>query len=97
MKKDMNMDTHVHGQTQIKKDKIKDTHRIMLSPTIWFQSFHEMSGTGVINFQSIQGKTAEMAKCIEMDDPDIIVGTETWLKDSFNSSEIFPSHYYSLS
>ena len=47
----------------------------------------------VINFQSIQGKTAEMATCIKMDDPDIIVGTETWLKDSVNSSEIFPDHY----
>ena len=34
-----------------------------------------------------------MATCIEMDDSDVIVGTETWLKDLVNSSEILPSNY----
>ncbi len=27
------------------------------------------------------------------DDPDMVVGTESWLSDSISTGEIFPSHY----
>ena len=47
----------------------------------------------VINFQSIRNKKAELATCLEVDDPDVLIGTETWLDDSINSCEIFPSNY----
>jgi hypothetical protein len=30
---------------------------------------------------------------IESTDPDIIIGTETWLDPTFRSSEIFPDYY----
>jgi hypothetical protein len=33
----------------------------------------------VVNFQSIKNKSAELAVCIEVDQPDIIIGTETWI------------------
>ena len=47
----------------------------------------------VINFQSIRGKTAELHTCLQTDNPDLIIGNETWLDDSVESSEIFPSSY----
>ncbi len=49
--------------------------------------------TLVINFQSIRGKTAELNVCLEMDNPDVIIGSETWLDSSVNNSEIFPNTY----
>ena len=44
-----------------------------------------------INFQSLR-KKGKLLECIILDsDPDIIIGTETWLEDSISSSEIFPN------
>ena len=47
----------------------------------------------VINFQSMKGKVAEILTCLEVDDPDLIIGSETWLDSSISSSEIMPSGY----
>ena len=49
--------------------------------------------TLVINFQSIRNKKAEFLNLLESSNPDIVVGTETWLKPSEFSSEFFPSSY----
>ena len=47
----------------------------------------------VINFCSIRNKVADLAVCIGEYNPDIIIGTETHLDSSVNSSELFPSNY----
>ena len=47
----------------------------------------------VINFQSIRNKTSELKVLIDQHNPDIIQGTETWLSQEINSSEIFPDTY----
>ena len=47
----------------------------------------------VINFQSIRNKTSELKVLLEQHNPDIIQGTETWLSQEINSSEIFPDTY----
>ena len=47
----------------------------------------------VINFEGLCNKTADLAVCIETYDPDIIIGTETHLDSSVNSSELFPDSY----
>ena len=47
----------------------------------------------VVNFQSLKDKGAELKTCLEFDNPDVLIGTETWLKSSINSSELFPSSY----
>ena len=39
------------------------------------------------------GKHAEIQTCLEMDDPDLIIGCQSWLDFSVNSSEKFPSTY----
>jgi exonuclease III len=44
----------------------------------------------VINFQSVKNKRSELQVMIESSKPDIIIGTETWLNDRVNSSEVFP-------
>ena len=49
--------------------------------------------TLVINFQSIRNKKAELINLLESSNPDIIIGTETWLKPSEYSSEFFPPSY----
>ena len=46
-----------------------------------------------INFQSIKNKTAELGNFISESDPDIIIGTETWLNHTINDNEIFPPGY----
>ncbi|XP_072046406.1 uncharacterized protein [Amphiura filiformis] len=47
----------------------------------------------VINFQSIRGKTAELNVSLEVDNPDVLIGCETWIDDTVSSSEIFPNSY----
>ena len=47
----------------------------------------------VINFCRIRNKVADLAMCIGKYNPDIIIGTETHLDSSVNSSELFPSNY----
>lgn len=49
-----------------------------------------------INFQSIKKKpkkNPELLNIIDSYNPNIIIGTETWLTESVQSSEIFPSSY----
>ena len=46
-----------------------------------------------INLQSINNKKAEVLLMIERDNPDIIVGTETWLRPEIKNSEIFPASF----
>lgn len=56
-----------------------------------------------INCRSIKDKTAEFKTTIEYTKPDIVIGTESWLKgvkpgqnpskDAIKSSEIFPVNY----
>ena len=48
----------------------------------------------VMNFQSIVGKKSSFNYAIDYYKPDIrIFGTETWLKPTIPSSEMFPSQY----
>ena len=49
--------------------------------------------TLVINFCSIRNTVADLAVCIGKYNPDLIIGTETHLDSSVNSSELFPSNY----
>ncbi|XP_071123237.1 uncharacterized protein [Mytilus edulis] len=46
--------------------------------------------TLIINFQSIKNKRTELPILIETANPDIIIGTETWLSNNIGSREIFP-------
>ena len=47
----------------------------------------------VINFQGVWGKVAELAVCLENHQPDIVIGTESWLSEGISNSEIVPSNY----
>ena len=49
--------------------------------------------TLVINLCSIRNKVADLAVCIGTYNPYIIIGTETHLDSSVNSSELFPYNY----
>ena len=49
--------------------------------------------TIITNFQSIRNKVVETQVLIEDVDPDIIVGTETWLSNDILSSEVLPTNY----
>ena len=47
----------------------------------------------IVNFQSAKNKKEEIGNMIESADPDIILGTETWLNPNIFSSELFPPTY----
>ncbi|XP_072014731.1 uncharacterized protein [Amphiura filiformis] len=47
----------------------------------------------VINFLSLRGKTAELAVCLDNHQPDLVIGTESWLDDSISNAEIVPPNY----
>jgi exonuclease III len=47
----------------------------------------------VINFQSIKNKIHETQVLIDNADPDIILGTETWLNGNISSAEILPTNF----
>ncbi|XP_072169454.1 uncharacterized protein [Diadema setosum] len=46
-----------------------------------------------VNFQSARNKKEEISNLIDSSDPDIILGTETWLNSKFQNAELFPSNY----
>ncbi|KAL8610333.1 hypothetical protein ACOMHN_041147 [Nucella lapillus] len=45
-----------------------------------------------INFQSAKKKGKHLEALIDSTDPDIIIGTETWLDDEVSSAEVIPNH-----
>ena len=49
--------------------------------------------TLVINFQSMKNKKEEIANLIDSADPDIIIGTETWLNPNITNREVLPNSY----
>ena len=50
----------------------------------------------VINFQSVKNKSDQLEVCTEMEKPDLIIGTETWLFNSVSSSELLPKGYSAI-
>ena len=46
-----------------------------------------------INFQSIKMKQCRLSNILESVNPDIVIGTETWLDSNIKDPEIFPSGY----
>ena len=46
-----------------------------------------------LNFRSIRNKREEFLTFLEMTDPDIVMGTETWCTSNDHSSELFPGNY----
>ena len=49
-----------------------------------------------LNFQSIKNKKPELENLLDSVNPDIIIGTETWLDPSVSSSEYFDLNTYSV-
>ena len=47
----------------------------------------------VANFQSIKNKAPDPAVCLETHNPDIIIGSESWLNPNIQNSEIFPDNF----
>ena len=47
----------------------------------------------VVNFGSVKNKVAELAACLDTHEPDIVLGSETWLNKSVGDKEIFPDNY----
>ena len=47
----------------------------------------------IVNFQSLRSKKAEFWNILDTAEPDIIIGTETWLKPEIHRSELFPPTY----
>ena len=49
-----------------------------------------------INFQSVVNKVQESHCLLDTENPDTVVGTESWLSPDIASSEIFPEGYHSF-
>ena len=49
--------------------------------------------TLVINFQSLRPKKAEFWNRLYTTNPDVILGTETWLKSDVTDAEVFPPNF----
>ena len=47
----------------------------------------------VVNFQSIKNERKALCNLIDSANPNILIGTETWLRNDISSSEIFPEGY----
>ena len=47
----------------------------------------------VMNFNSIRNKTVEFQTFLEDTDPDIVIGTESWLTPDIGDAEVFPTEY----
>ena len=49
-----------------------------------------------INFQSVVNKVQEFHCLHDTENPDIVIGTESWLSPDMASSEVFPEGYHSF-
>ena len=47
-----------------------------------------------INFQCVCAKKEELWCLIDAANPDVIIGSETWLKPDISDSDIFPTGYH---
>ena len=70
-------------------------NRLASQPTATAQRRHAHKPFKIINinFQSIKNKTAELGNFISESDPDILIGTETWLNHTITDNEICPPGY----
>ena len=75
-----NNEDHVDGQSDKSNNKAKMSHGSNLS-VLYF------------NARSIKNKLEEFHARVYLENPDIIAITESWLDDSFNAGEVFPSEY----
>jgi len=48
----------------------------------------------IVNCNSIKNKTAPFAALLDTAEPDIVIGTESWIDDSMLSAEFFPTDLY---
>jgi hypothetical protein len=58
--------------------------------------FQDMFRILVVNCQSIKNKKQELENLVETSKPDIMIGTESWLSNDIQSTELFPSYYLHL-
>ena len=76
---------------------IKTSNRFDTLTDLSSTSYHSLSRDNIklinINCQSVTSKKAKFLAVLEDEDPDIVVGTESWLSPEHNSSEVFPPHY----
>lgn len=56
----------------------------------------EVIKTLLLNFQSFCLKQTEIAFIIDTLKPDVMLGTETWLKEEINNSELLFNDYYEI-
>ena len=47
----------------------------------------------IVNFQSAKNKKEEIGNMIDSTNPDVILGSETWLNKNIASAELFPPTY----
>lgn len=47
----------------------------------------------VVNCQSFRNKKHELGNIVESTQPDIVIGTESWLHKDIQSSEVFPNDH----
>ena len=73
-------------------------NRLASQPTATAQRIHAHKPSKIINitFQTIKNKTAELGNFISESDPDILIGTETWLNHTITDNEFFhqATHFY---
>ena len=57
------------------------------------QSVCESVKVALVNCRSIVNKIPELEVFTTVEEPDIIIGTESWLTPEISSSEVFPDRY----
>lgn len=69
--------------------------RNKLGKTQEHHKIHMFQGMTVltINFRSIRGKVLDFHSLLNVYKPSIVLGTESWLSEEINDSEIFPCNY----
>ena len=73
--------------------EVKVGPRVVIAETSAYRTEGKSLDVLQVNCRSIYNKAIELWNLVETYNPDVIIGTESWLKDDINNAEVFRTDF----